>query len=100
MSCVWVLTDENGHGLTASSNTRPGHCRDLHLVKHGHQARQHGGQHVPIHRLVDVVTRLVVGTAPHAPNLAEKWEQECEVRFLGGAAFSPYTRFQSRALMK
>lgn len=70
--CVCALTDEDRHGLTVSSNTRPGHRRNLHLVKHGHQAPQHSGQRVPIHRLVDVIARLVVGTTPHAPNLAEK----------------------------
>lgn len=73
--CNCGLTDEDGHGLAASPDTSPGHCCHLHLVKHGHQAYQHGGQRASIHRLVDVITRLVVAAAPHAPNLAEMHEE-------------------------
>lgn len=69
--CNRGLTDEDGHRLAAGSDSGPGHCCHLHLVKHGHQAFQHGGQRLPVHRLVEVIARLVVTAAPRAPNLAE-----------------------------
>lgn len=68
--CHSALTDEDRHWLTAGADTGAGHRCHLHLVQHaGHQAFQHRGQRVPVHRLVDVVARVVVAAAAHTPNL-------------------------------
>lgn len=70
--CHCGLTDEDRHWLTAGTDTHAGHRRHFHLVKHaGHQAFQHCGQYVSVHRLVDVVARLVVTASARTPNLVK-----------------------------
>lgn len=64
------LTEEDGHRLAAGADAGAGHRCHFHLVEDaGDQAFQHRGQHVTVHRLVDVVARLVVAAAAHTPHL-------------------------------
>lgn len=56
--------------MAADADTSAGHSRHLHLVEDtGHQALQHCEQRVAVHRLVDVVARLVAAAAAHTPDL-------------------------------